>query len=325
MTDRISEGTDTKSPTQRAAERLHPHFLFIARSRIIEPLLKASSTSKLSAQGEVLAKNLEAVITTTMLPATFAMNEVWNLRLQRILLAEQIEAGAYRSDLHKVAYEAAAQRAADRCHQEFDTEEGLDRWLDEAATRLLNQFGSSEIKQASEELLRQSVVSVWGSFEVFSGDCATSLINSSPKLGIALIKSEKTRKLFGQISSISLEDLANFDFNLTGKLGDLILASRRIDALAAIREVFTVLAPQNESLNRGLKSPLLWMLNQRRHLIVHRRGVVDGDYLSQTSDSLEIGEQLQIRSNDIVEYLGCVRDISIELLQAFPIAEDVVL
>jgi hypothetical protein len=60
----------------------------------------------------------------------------------------------------------------------------------------------------------------------------------------------------------------------------------------------------------------LWLLAQRRHLIVHRRGIVDNRYLESTGEKLVPGSQISISPSDIERGLDIVCSAGIELLKS---------
>jgi hypothetical protein len=62
--------------------------------------------------------------------------------------------------------------------------------------------------------------------------------------------------------------------------------------------VYSVLFPSNERLNQALNKTELWVLFQRRHLIVHRRGVIDQIYLDATGENYPLGSKLNVRPDD---------------------------
>ena len=65
-----------------------------------------------------------------------------------------------------------------------------------------------------------------------------------------------------------------------------------------------------------MNSKDLWMLSQRRHLIVHNRGVVDHRYNKQTGETYKEGQRLYVPPTDIELYVTLVRDIGIAILEA---------
>jgi len=315
----VSSGNNgSLSPTRRAASRLQPWFLFVAQSRFVDSIREAARNSELTSQGEALADNIAAVIATTMFPAMSAMNEIKSARFQRLMIAEHISAGAHSKELTDEEHEICRKNASLQCEEEFSSDDGLERLFDDTVDRLNASLRSTEIKATVEELLRQATVSIWSSFEVFSGDIAIELVNIAPHRALSLFQSEKTRRHLGGKGSISLEVLAACDFDLSGKVGNLIWESRRLDALNVIRDIFSVLAAENSTLQKKLSCDDMWILNQRRHLIVHRRGIVDQEYLNQTSEKLQLGSRLCPRSEEVETYLGTIRDVATGLLLTFP-------
>ena len=73
-----------------------------------------------------------------------------------------------------------------------------------------------------------------------------------------------------------------------------------------MKAVYSVLVPTNTSLNHALADRELWMLYQRRHLIVHRRGVVDQAYLDATGETFTIGTHLTVTPDDFEKALSVV-------------------
>jgi hypothetical protein len=57
-------------------------------------------------------------------------------------------------------------------------------------------------------------------------------------------------------------------------------------------------------------------LFQRRHLIVHRRGRVDAQYLESTKEALAPGTKLEITFKELIEYMTIVRDAGTQMIHA---------
>jgi hypothetical protein len=117
-----------------------------------------------------------------------------------------------------------------------------------------------------------------------------------------------------QLRNVAFETLALYDFNLSARMGDLLVQQHSVDTVSTMKSVFRVIAP-SESLQRALAQRSLWILNQRRHLIVHRRGVVDQAYLDTTGDAMPLGLELRVTPDELEDYLGRVRDVGIELIR----------
>ena len=58
----------------------------------------------------------------------------------------------------------------------------------------------------------------------------------------------------------------------------------------------------------------LWDLCQKRNLIVHRRGLIDQQYLKSMGDDSPIGAELWITPDEIEELLGVVLSIGTSVI-----------
>ena len=66
--------------------------------------------------------------------------------------------------------------------------------------------------------------------------------------------------------------------------------------MVVIKDVLDAIFPKETELRDCLSDPDIWLLWQRRHLIVHRRGIVDQSYLAKTSDVPQLGSRLSVSS-----------------------------
>ncbi len=157
---------------------------------------------------------------------------------------------------------------------------------------------------------------IWGAFEVFVGDITVQILNSDPQLAALLLTNDTTKRHFPH-KGIPIESLADHGFDVGKAMGSLLFGERQLDSLSLIKDIFSVLAPTNSELQKLLGSPALWILWQRRHLIVHHRGIIDKAYLAKTPDKMALGTQLELDGDYIDDAFILIRDVSIELLKAF--------
>jgi hypothetical protein len=99
-------------------------------------------------------------------------------------------------------------------------------------------------------------------------------------------------------------------------MGQLLSAARPVDSVEVMKTVFGKLFTKRSELREALASHELWLLNCKRHLIVHRRGVVDDQYLRRSGDTLEPGSRLEVSLNDVRAAIIAVRDVAVALLPA---------
>ena len=111
-----------------------------------------------------------------------------------------------------------------------------------------------------------------------------------------------------------MDTLSSYDFDVSECLGDILIRYRSVDTIPVIKAVFSVLFPESETLREALEQKDLWILNQRRHLVVHRRGIVDADYISKTGDTPMLGSELFIAPDDLERYLNVTANVGLELI-----------
>jgi hypothetical protein len=65
-----------------------------------------------------------------------------------------------------------------------------------------------------------------------------------------------------------------------------------------------------------MKKDGLWLLWQRRYVLVHKRGLVDAAYLKRTGDKQSIGARLRISASYLDEIFGLVSDAGAQFVRA---------
>lgn len=267
--------------------------------------------------GEAYVKNLGALIAVVALPITFASNRASDLRFQQILMAERIRRIPIRtrdedaksdSQLTPQDEEEALKIARRRLAEEVASPNNLRNLAWHAYEYLSAGLTDDEFSSASGELLRQGAVLAWGAIEVLARDLFAAHVNSHPEFVANLAAHPSTKARFN-LKAIDLSELAAHQFDLSKSMGTFLLQVTDFSELAAIKDTYSVLFPSNNSLRTALSEATLWMLYQRRHLIVHKRGVVDRQYCEKTGEALKIGSQLFVSPEDIGKYIAISRDL----------------
>lgn len=117
-------------------------------------------------------------------------------------------------------------------------------------------------------------------------------------------------------TKFELETLAAYDFDLSKSLGTILSQYENLNDLPGIKDVYLALFPGRPTLVASLSDPSLWLLFQRRNLIVHRRGIVDGQYRDKTGDDKPIGERLLVVPREVACYVASVVAAGTEMLGA---------
>ena len=161
---------------------------------------------------------------------------------------------------------------------------------------------SATVAEQLHRMKQQAVILLWSAYETFSRDIFIAVLNGQPKLYNKLIKSSLKDK-FNSSQIFSFSGLEKYDFTLEGKLGIAIADGKDFSSPGLLRSLFTLLLPSGEFMQQmsiALESQDLWRLGHRRHLIAHRSGVIDENYLRQTGDNGQAtGTQLIVQGWEI--------------------------
>lgn len=315
------EASDAEELKFDATEKaLLERFLFLSPTDFFDSLDSAISrlAPPLSEAATVFRDNLSSAIAVGSIPFAMARAAVVSRRFQAIHSAERIRALAdvkAGEDLTPELQRRAYERASKRMDQECASPNGRNRSVKETMSELGGALTDSDFDTAASELLRQTLVMVWGAFEVFITDAVIGLVNERPELAMALLASEQTRRHFPS-RGVPIDALAKYEFNVARSMGIVLSEERQFDSLPVIRDVLSIALPGKVELRRRLADESLWTLWQRRHLIVHRRGIVDHAYVSKTPDTARIGSRLEVTSTQIDSSLSLVRDTAISFIDA---------
>lgn len=276
--------------------------------------LALKAASSLQPASEAFLANLRSVEATVSMPFYMAAAAVHGTRFQLILASEKIRA-LKEHDRDKIT-DVAIPIARKRFEEEVLSPEHRDLFIDQILGELARTLSHGEMHTAAQELLRTSLVLIWGAVEVLINDACEVALNAKPELYEVLLKSEKLKRKMN-LKAPAFEDLKRFGFNVSGRLGSLMLESNKLDSVGAIRDVFDALEPNDASLRELLHSDNFWLMWQKRNTIVHRRATVDRQYLESTGDrSSKLGERVSIRPDDLQDYLELARDVGISVITA---------
>jgi hypothetical protein len=262
--------------------------------------------------------NLESVLRTVSIPLHYTLTQVQSLHYQRLLMVERIEAlrivpcdsipKKEKKDLDSETSEKANER-----FREFAQSEGCNIIAEEALERLLSIMNDSDSLAAARELTRQGVLLIWGAFEVLARDLFVELLNRQPTFAERLLSNPSNRKRFG-IDKIDWITLNSYGFDLSRNVGTILSQRADLDDVPTIKDAFNAIFPTASDLAIQLSDHRLWILFQKRNLIVHRRGVVDQQYIEKTGEAQLLGSKLMVTPSEIEDYLSVTTSAGYALL-----------
>lgn len=294
----------------------------------IEGLLKPVSTvsaglpSPYREIADAFRTNIRSVIFTAGLPYMFALESSHRRRYQLLQCAAELEAvlagaGAEASTADAQGNQPgdAEADAAKRLKALSDTTTGRASLNHEACLVLLHLADSDNVREAASQLVLQAATLTWGALEVAARDVVRAYLNLRPDAYTRLMSDPEVKKRF-ELTKISMQDVANFGFDLSSKLGELLAEQNDLTDLGTIKVTLSALFPNDARLRTTLNERSLWLLFQQRHLIVHRRGVVDRRYLEATGDTRSVGTYLVLTPRELIRHVEVVVDAASSLLEA---------
>lgn len=293
-------------------------YLILNRDEILAPLNPERWSFAICRRlRDDLHSALSSVLDAASVPFRLTCSFVQDMRFQQILSAERIRSLARTpdGDDHQVDEAAAFASAASKMHDFLRTDEGTDYLRDRVLAELARGLRSADVVRSSEELLLQSLVGVWSAFEVFASSFATNALNERPEWVGRALRSEVGKRLFPK-SGVPIEALERFGYNVASSMGSVLLDGKRLDSLSSLADLICVLV-EDDYVQRLFKHADLRLLNQRRHLVVHKRGVIDNEYLKNTADRGAVGQRLALNSVYLERHVETVCKTAVAILDAY--------
>jgi hypothetical protein len=266
-------------------------------------------TEKLSGTFKQIAlafiDNLESVLSTVSIPFQYTCTLVQNLHFQKLHMVERIK-------LAKISFEPVVESQAEKdekalknaklCFQEFMESEGGNIVARDVLERLLLIKNDVESLKAARELICQGLLLIWGAFEVLARDLFIELLNRHPVRIEMFLNNPSSRKRFG-LDKIDWTTLNNFGFDLSKNVGTIVTERIDLDDILTIKDAYSAIFPSAIDLGKCLSDRRLWILFQKRNLIVHRRGIIDQQYIEKIGESIPIGSKLIVTPAEVEDYL----------------------
>lgn len=173
--------------------------------------------------------------------------------------------------------------------------------------------------EAFQALLRQASAMIWAAFETFASDVFCYLYSEDLRFlhQIVLVQKKddpwgsKPRKLLNWI-----EEETKRDSTLTPVSAIASFSQSLALNLNAIRHFSKILFLNDKDLHPQLQSHLLANLSTRRHLLMHRAGIIDQEYLASTGETLPVGASLLVTPHDVRCGLQAVAEAGASLARA---------
>jgi len=268
--------------------------------------------------------NVNSMLSALNIPFTLSINATQNQHHYRSRMVGIIESLKYKVTHHDIETDDPIldQIRGDIIKNEMNklkTSEEVQEQFVLNIYRFLEPFThEEETTGAASALLYQGAILLWSAFEALSKDLFITFINKNPHKIKDLLESPATKKRLN-FNKITPETLMNYDFDITNKMGEIVAENQDFSDLETIKQIYDVMFPASLSDRLILKDNDIWILSQKRHLIVHRGGIVDKKYLDKTGEALNSGDKLLMTPKDLINYFEIIFDCGVSLFKSVPI------
>lgn len=317
MPRRMSDNAIAECPPPDVVARVTRAFLIYEPGELLEPLNKfLTADHAWTPLVRDATEGLGSVLSAASLPFQLIYDAVQQRRFDRTLSAERIRALKGVGPGEEPSQEQE-KRSYDRAHKKMraflGSRQGTDYIRDAIVYELDRSLRSPGVNAAAAELMIQTLVSTWAVFESFARSFIVAWINADPRRAKPVLASSDLRNYFGK-QVVDIEVIGDHGFDLTGSMGSILFRGKHLDNLTVVRSTMEALF-NDPDVRMALGSDV-WMLNQRRHLFVHKRGSVDEEYLQRTGDDVPIGQRLSITSDEVERYFRAVQHAVIAISTA---------
>jgi hypothetical protein len=174
------------------------------------------------------------------------------------------------------------------------------------------------VASALRSLTLARVVLGWTAFECLAIDGWETALNESavglgqPAFKHVSIESGTDEGITARHVPVGL--LAKHGFDLRKKLGTVLRTKFDFTSVAGIRQAYKAAFGDQDTLARILGDQKLTHLEGARHLIVHRGGLVDEEFVRRTDSTFPIGQAIPLDNEEIASLLDAMMTAGCRLL-----------
>ena len=297
------------------------YLVAVSEERVIGALqqLEDSLPEVLRELSNSLVHNVRALVASATIPFHLASSAVGSERFQQLHIAERLRAKAEceRSGEETEGFLSpeAELRAYERAGEKLKAELEGSELVEKLWRYLLDAYETEAFAIGARELLRQASILTWGMFEVLARDLLRVYLNGRPRAAVDLAR-DPTAKGHFNFKDIDIETIAEFGFDLSTKMGEVVTSANDLSKIESIRAVYRALVGEHEGVASTLSDGRLWKLCQTRHLMVHRRGIADPRFVRATGSDLAVGDPVYVTPDELESYIEAVVRAGAAMLSA---------
>jgi hypothetical protein len=258
----------------------------------------------LEEEATTFKQNIVSICYSASIPYTLASNTAFSRARDKVGVRESI-LGA------NLSHEEIMIIVNRKFIESLDNQETSNEILNDLALQLIGLAIKDEL--SVKELLNQNYIQLWSAFEVFIRDYIEKILNEFPDSCKSIIESDILKRRV-DLRKIPFDYISENSFNLSNKMGTLITSSYDCSDLLITKEIIKSIK-KSEEINSILDHKNLWNFFQNRHLLIHKKGIVDKGFIEKTGSTKNIGEKVSITPKELKNTMDLVLNTVIKIIQ----------
>jgi hypothetical protein len=232
---------------------------------------------------------------------------------EAMILSKRIQVGDHSDEAVAEAHDQARRR-----QREVGENSNLDP-VKSAGAALRVIVKQENMKRPMQALLYSCAVFAWSAVESALKDAWVTAVNLRPfPLGhrsVLALGSDAEAGSGITSKQVSVGLLAKHGFDLRDKIGTIIAEKYDFTGTNGIRAAYSAAFGKEEIIDSALSSDQLNRLEAIRHLIAHRAGLVDEEFLRRTGERQTIGLPLSINEKVLYELINSAINATTTILR----------
>jgi hypothetical protein len=193
--------------------------------------------------------------------------------------------------------------------------EDVDGVVRDAWAALAHLTREASVRTSSHALISTGAALAWASYESLTKDLWIAALNAQPTVLGAKVIAKAPADPGGDLSNkaIPVGLIAKYGFDLSRSMGSLLAPKYDFTSVSGIERAYRDAFAPAPIFTRLTRAELV-ELEAARHLIVHRAGIVDGEYQRRAKSTRPLGAPLDLDIPTIAPWINAVVETGVELV-----------
>ncbi|HET9136017.1 MAG TPA: hypothetical protein VFO76_05215, partial [Candidatus Kapabacteria bacterium] len=192
--------------------------------------------------------------------------------------------------------------------------EDIQRLIETGKTRWNEALDHAIIKDGYIKSLSSNLNATWSAFETLASDLWATAINKNPNtFAIQVAYSSQNEQSTGS-RSVDITELAQYKFDVKAMMGTILKKKFKFTDPLKIQSAYATMLPKKTDTS-FLENSDLVLLAGVRHILLHKAGIIDEQFVAFTKSTLPIGTAFPVDEAIMYQSINAVIETSRVLLR----------